>query len=65
MNKFEKTLHFIKDVIHEDSPFYGQIYLVGGCVRDELLATPRKNMSAPTRNLRKEGRRARRCSIFS
>ena len=37
MNKFEKTLHFIKDVIHEDSPFYGQIYLVGGCVRDELL----------------------------
>jgi len=37
MNKFEKTLHFIKDVIREDSPFYRNIYLVGGCVRDELL----------------------------
>lgn len=37
MNKFEKTLHFIKDVIRNDSPFYGHIYLVGGCVRDELL----------------------------
>ncbi len=37
MNKFEKTLCFIKDAIREDSPFYGQIYLVGGCVRDELL----------------------------
>ena len=37
MNKFEKTLHFIKDAIREDSPFYGKIYLVGGCVRDELL----------------------------
>ena len=37
MNKFEKTLCFIKDTIREDSPFYGQIYLVGGCVRDELL----------------------------
>lgn len=37
MNKFEKSLHFIKGVIREDSPFYGHIYLVGGCVRDELL----------------------------
>lgn len=37
MNKFEKTLHFIKEAITSDSPFYGQIYLVGGCVRDELL----------------------------
>lgn len=37
MNKFEKTLHFIKEVIRNDSPFYGHIYLVGGCVRDELL----------------------------
>lgn len=37
MNKFEKTLHFISSKIHKDSPFYGQIYLVGGCVRDELL----------------------------
>ena len=37
MNKFEKTLGFIKDVIRKESPFYGQIYLVGGCVRDELL----------------------------
>lgn len=37
MNKFEKTLHFIKQTITPDSPFYGQIYLVGGCVRDELL----------------------------
>jgi len=37
MNKFEKTLHFIKDAIQPDSPFHGQIFLVGGCVRDELL----------------------------
>ena len=37
MNKFEKTLHFIHDSITPDSPFYGHIYLVGGCVRDELL----------------------------
>lgn len=37
MNKFEKTLHFIKDHIQPDSPFYQKIYLVGGCVRDELL----------------------------
>jgi len=37
MNKFEKTLHFIKDHIQSGSPFYQKIYLVGGCVRDELL----------------------------
>lgn len=37
MNKFEKTLHFISSKIQKDSPFYGQIFLVGGCVRDELL----------------------------
>ncbi|MBQ0056549.1 MAG: CCA tRNA nucleotidyltransferase [Bacteroidales bacterium] len=37
MNKFEKTLRFISDKITPDSPFYGRIYLVGGCVRDELL----------------------------
>ena len=37
MNKFEKTLHFIQDTITQESPFYGHIYLVGGCVRDELL----------------------------
>lgn len=37
MNKFEKTLRFIHDAITPDSPFYGHIYLVGGCVRDELL----------------------------
>lgn len=37
MNKFEKTLHFIKETITPDSPFFGHIYLVGGCVRDELL----------------------------
>lgn len=37
MNKFEKSLHFIKDKIGPDSPFYGKIFLVGGCVRDELL----------------------------
>jgi len=37
LNKFEKTLQFISSKIHKDSPFYGQIYLVGGCVRDELL----------------------------
>lgn len=37
MNKFEKSLRFIKQSIQPDSPFYAQIYLVGGCVRDELL----------------------------
>lgn len=37
MNKFEKTLHFIKEHIQPGSPFYQKIYLVGGCVRDELL----------------------------
>lgn len=37
MNKFEKSLSFIKDKIQPDSPFYGKIFLVGGCVRDELL----------------------------
>ena len=37
MNKFEKSLRFIKKSILPDSPFYEQIYLVGGCVRDELL----------------------------
>lgn len=37
MNKFEKSLRFIKKSIMPDSPFYGKIYLVGGCVRDELL----------------------------
>ena len=37
MNKFEKSLRFIKRSILPDSPFYEQIYLVGGCVRDELL----------------------------
>lgn len=37
MNKFEKTLHFIRETITPDLPFYGKIYLVGGCVRDELL----------------------------
>lgn len=37
MNKFEKSLRFISDNILPDSPFYGKIFLVGGCVRDELL----------------------------
>ena len=37
MNKFEKSLRFIKQSIQPDSPFYAQIFLVGGCVRDELL----------------------------
>ncbi len=37
MNKFEKSLSFISDKIQPDSPFYGKIFLVGGCVRDELL----------------------------
>jgi len=37
MNKFEKTLLFIKNSIDKNSPFYQKIYLVGGCVRDELL----------------------------
>lgn len=37
MNKFERTLEFILSHIREDSPFYGKIYLVGGCVRDEYL----------------------------
>lgn len=36
-NKFEKTLKFIREAVHKDSPFYGNIYLVGGCVRDEIL----------------------------
>lgn len=37
MNKFEKSLRFIKQSIQPDSPFYAQVFLVGGCVRDELL----------------------------
>lgn len=37
MNKFEKTLNYISSKIQKNSPFYGQIFLVGGCVRDELL----------------------------
>ncbi len=37
MNKFEKSLRFISEKILPDSPFYGKIFLVGGCVRDELL----------------------------
>ena len=37
MKKFEKSLRFIKKSITPDSPFYGKIFLVGGCVRDELL----------------------------
>lgn len=37
MNKFEKSLRFISDKIQPESPFYGKIFLVGGCVRDELL----------------------------
>lgn len=37
MNKFEKSLGFISEKIQADSPFYGKIFLVGGCVRDELL----------------------------
>ena len=37
MNKFEKALAFISSRITPDSPFYSKIYLVGGCVRDELL----------------------------
>ena len=37
MNKFEKSLQFIKKSIQHGSPFYEQVYLVGGCVRDELL----------------------------
>lgn len=37
MNKFEKSLHFISEKIQVGSPFYGKIFLVGGCVRDELL----------------------------
>lgn len=37
MNKFEKALKFIKDSITKDSEFYQKVYLVGGCVRDELL----------------------------
>lgn len=36
-NKFEKTLKFIREAVQKSSPFYGKIYLVGGCVRDELL----------------------------
>ncbi len=37
MNKFEKTLEFIKQTITRESPFWMHIWLVGGCVRDELL----------------------------
>ena len=37
MNKFETALQFIHDKINKDSEFYQKIYLVGGCVRDELL----------------------------
>jgi len=37
MNKFEKSLQFIKKSIAPGSPFFEKIYLVGGCVRDELL----------------------------
>jgi tRNA nucleotidyltransferase/poly(A) polymerase len=37
MNKFEKTLEFIKQTITQESPFWMHIWLVGGCVRDELL----------------------------
>ena len=37
MNKFEKALKFIHDSIGKDSEFYQKIYLVGGCVRDEML----------------------------
>lgn len=37
MNKFEKALKFIHDSIGKDSEFYQKVYLVGGCVRDELL----------------------------
>ena len=37
MNKFETALEFIKDKITPESEFYQKIYLVGGCVRDELL----------------------------
>lgn len=37
MNKFEKALQFIKTSITKESEFYQKIYLVGGCVRDELL----------------------------
>ena len=37
MNKFEIALQFILDNIPEESEFYQNVYLVGGCVRDELL----------------------------
>lgn len=37
MNKFEIVLKFIQDCITPESEFYQKIYLVGGCVRDELL----------------------------
>ena len=37
MNKFEKVLRFIHDSIDKSSEFYQKIYLVGGCVRDEML----------------------------
>lgn len=37
MNKFEKALKFIHDSIDKSSEFYQKIYLVGGCVRDEML----------------------------
>jgi tRNA nucleotidyltransferase/poly(A) polymerase len=44
MNKFEKTLQFISQKIQPDSPYYGKIYLVGGCVRDELLGERYKDL---------------------
>jgi tRNA nucleotidyltransferase/poly(A) polymerase len=44
MNKFEKTLDFIKQKIQPGSPYYGKIYLVGGCVRDELLGERYKDL---------------------
>lgn len=37
MNKFEKVLKFIHNSIDKNSEFYQKIYLVGGCVRDEML----------------------------
>ena len=37
MNKFERALEYIKENIDKDSQFYKKIFLVGGCVRDELL----------------------------
>lgn len=37
MNKFDKALKYIQNSIDKDSEFYQKIYLVGGCVRDEML----------------------------